>query len=184
MDNGASSYRRFLNGDDNGLAEIIRQYNTGLTLYINSFVGNISVADELSEEVFVKIGVKRPRFSEKSTFKTWLYAIGRNVASDHLRKASKTESVPLDACFSLAGEQFPETDVLKNEENTQLYQAMQKLKSDYRQVLWLSYFEDFSNKEIASVMKKSAHSIETLTYRARNALREELRKEGFVYENI
>lgn len=57
MDNGASSYRRFLDGDDNGLVEIIRSYNDGLTLYLNSFVHNLSVADELSEDVFVKIGV-------------------------------------------------------------------------------------------------------------------------------
>ena len=82
MDNGASSYRRFLDGDDTGLAEIIRSYNDGLTLYLNSLVNNLSVADELSEDTFVKIGVKRPHFSGKSSFKTWLYAIGRNIAID------------------------------------------------------------------------------------------------------
>lgn len=58
MDHGASSYRRYLDGDDNGLAEIIRLYNSGLTLFINSFVNNLSVADELSEDTFVKIGLK------------------------------------------------------------------------------------------------------------------------------
>ncbi len=58
MDNGASSYRRFIDGDDNGLAEIIRSYNAGLTLFINSFVNNLSIADELSEETFVKIGLQ------------------------------------------------------------------------------------------------------------------------------
>lgn len=86
MEDGASSYRRFLDGDDSGFVEIVRVYNDGLILYLNSFVGNISVADELSEDVFVKLGVKRPRYTGKSSFKTWLYAIGRNAAIDYIRK--------------------------------------------------------------------------------------------------
>jgi DNA-directed RNA polymerase specialized sigma24 family protein len=93
MDNGASSYRRFLDGDDEGLAEIIKIYNAGLTLYLNSFVNNLSVADELSEDTFVKIGVKKPHFSGKSSFKTWLFAIGRNIAVDYIRKTSNTTTI-------------------------------------------------------------------------------------------
>ena len=61
---------------------------------------------------------------------------------------------------------------------------MEKLKPDYQQVLWLTYFEELSNKETADVMKKSVHGIETLVYRARNALKKQLEKEGFTYENI
>ena len=44
MDNGASSYRRFLDGDNKGLSEIVRDYKDGLMLYLNGFVNNISVA--------------------------------------------------------------------------------------------------------------------------------------------
>lgn len=56
MDRGAASYRRFLDGDDEGFVEIVRVYNDGLILYLNSFVNNISVADELAEDAFVKLG--------------------------------------------------------------------------------------------------------------------------------
>ena len=59
-----------------------------------------------------------------------------------------------------------------------------KLKPEYHQVLWLTYFEGFSNKEVALIMKKSVHNIETLVYRARRAIKEELEKEGFVYEGL
>ena len=55
MDNGASSYRRFLDGDDKGLAEIVRDYRDGLILYLHGIVDNISVAEELMEETFFKI---------------------------------------------------------------------------------------------------------------------------------
>ena len=69
-DNGASSYRRFLNGDDEGLTEIVRDYKDGLMLYLNGFVNNISTAEELMEETFFKIITKKPRFREKNPFKT------------------------------------------------------------------------------------------------------------------
>ena len=52
MDNGASSYRRFLDGDENGIVEIIRDYKDGLIFYLNGFTQNIYVAEELAEETF------------------------------------------------------------------------------------------------------------------------------------
>ena len=61
---------------------------------------------------------------------------------------------------------------------------MAGLKPEYRQVLWLVYFEGFSSREASSVMKKSVHGIETLLYRARRSLKSELEKEGFVYEGL
>ena len=75
MDNGASSYRRFLGGDENGIVEIIRDYKDGLILYLNGFTQNICIAEELMEETFVKIVVKKPKFSARYSFKTWLYNI-------------------------------------------------------------------------------------------------------------
>ena len=62
MDNGASSYRRFRDdGDESGLVEIIRDYKDGLILYLNSFVGNIHTAEELAEDTFVLLGIKKRR---------------------------------------------------------------------------------------------------------------------------
>ena len=86
MDNDASSYRRFLDGEDDGFVEIVRDYKDGLILFLDSFVRNLSIAEDLAEDAFVKLGIKKPHFSIKSSFKTWLYAIGRNVAVDYNRK--------------------------------------------------------------------------------------------------
>ena len=65
-----------------------------------------------------------------------------------------------------------------------IHQSLSKLKLEYRQVLWLTYFEGLSNKEAAIVMKKSVHNIETLVYRARNALKSQLEMEGFIDEKL
>ena len=184
MDNGASSYRRFLDGDDNGFVEIVRDYKDGLILYLESFVRNIPVAEELAEDTFVRLGVKKPHFSGKSSFRTWVYAIGRNVAIDYLRKQSKQAAVSVDDCTELADMELLETAYLREERKIVIHKAMAKLKSEYRQVLWLRYFEGFSGKEAAQIMKKSTHNIETLTYRARQSLKSELIKEGFNYEDL
>ena len=74
MDIGKQYYRRFLDGDDEGLTLIIKDYKDGLILYINSFVDNIYIAEELMQEVFFRIAVKKPKFNGKSSFKTWLSA--------------------------------------------------------------------------------------------------------------
>ena len=61
---------------------------------------------------------------------------------------------------------------------------MSRLKPEYKQVIWLVYFEDFSNKEVAKVMDKKVHNIEMLVSRARKALKEELEREDFIYEEL
>ena len=185
MDNGASSYRRFLGGDDQGIVEIIKDYKDGLMLYLNGFVQNIHVAEELTEDTFVKLVVKRPRFSGKSTFKTWLYTIGRNVAMDSLRKAAKLPTVSMDALSLYASEEENvERNYIRTEQKIQLHRALKKLKTEYRSVLYLVHFEDFQHAQIAAVMKKSKKQVENLVYRAKLQLRSELEKEGFVCEEL
>lgn len=185
MDNGASSYRRFLDGDDSGFVEIVRDYKDGLILYLNSFVNNIFVAEELAEDSFVKLGIKKPKYTQKASFRTWLYTIGRNVAIDYIRKNSKYSEISIDGCAEIASDEVNlEKSYLREEQKILLHQAIHKLKPEYRQVLWLTYFEGFTNKEVAKIMKKSVHCVETLTYRARLSLKSKLDKEGFIYENL
>ena len=96
MDNGASSYRRFLDGDDKGIAEIVGDYKDGLILYLNGYVNNIFIAEELTEDTFFRLITRKPKYSCKSTFKSWLYAIGRNVAVDFIRHNSKLLNTPIE----------------------------------------------------------------------------------------
>ncbi len=184
MDNGAGSYRRYLDGDETGFIEIVRDYKDGLIFYLDSFVRDLSIAEELAEDTFVRLGIRKPHFSERSSFRTWLYAIGRNIALDYLRKRAKDAAVPLDDVGELADPALPESAYIREERKLRIHRAMQTLKSEYRQVLWLRYFEGFSAKETGRIMRKSPHNIETLTYRARQALKAELLREGFHDEDL
>lgn len=183
MANGAECYRKFLDGDDNGIVEIIRDYKDGLILYLNGFVGNIHIAEELMEDTFVKLVVKKPRFSEKFSFKTWLYTIGRNAALDYLRRNAKKSDTPVDE-LEIADKENLELSYIREEQKIMVHRALANLKADYRQVLYLSFFEELSNEETAAVMRRTKRQVENLIYRAKQALKIELEKEGFTYEGL
>ena len=185
MDNGASSYRRFLDGDDEGIEDIVRDFKDGLILYLNGIVKNIYTAEELAEDTFFRLMIKRPRFSGRSSFKSWLYAIGRNIALDRIRRDVKTSSIPIEDMESYLSDEYDlERSYIKEERKIRVHRAMGKLPDDYRQVLWLTYFEDFSNKETSVIMKKNDRQIRNLLYRAKQSLKCELEKEGFTYEEF
>ena len=93
-------------------------------------------------------------------------------------------SVSIDECAEQSDEDTIEKEYLKEEEKIILHKAMHSLKSEYRQVLWLIYFEELSTKETAKIMKKSVHSIENLVSRARRAIDSELKRRGYFYENL
>jgi RNA polymerase sigma-70 factor (ECF subfamily) len=184
MDHGARNYGRFLAGDDGGLADIIRAYRDGLIFYLNGFVNDLHTAEDLAEDVFVKLAVKKPRFKAQSSFKTWLYAIGRNEALSARRRKTLTY-VPLeDAPAQPSADEAPEALFFRDEKSRAVHRCLRRLKSEYHQVLWLYYFEALSAKEIARIMKKTDNGIDTLLYRARLALKRELEKEGFDSENL
>lgn len=185
MDKGTEWYAQYLEGDEQGFVEIVRAYRDGLMLYINGFVHNLSLAEELTEEVFVKLGVRKPKNKGGSHFKTWLYTIARHTAIDYLRKAARARTVPLDVCADMADDQEDiERVYFCRERDVTVHRAMDRIKAEYRQALWLVYFEGFSYQQVAKVLGKSVHSVETLVYRARRSLKAELEKEGFVYENL
>ncbi|MDO4863271.1 MAG: RNA polymerase sigma factor [Ruminococcus sp.] len=184
MDNGASSYRRFLDGDKEAIVKIVSEYNNGLVLFLNSITGNICLAEELAEDVFCELLLEKPRYNGRSSFKTWLYAIARYKAVHMLRRYRRTADVPIDELYALSDEEDIERDYLKSVQRIAVHKALGRISRDYSQALYLTYFEGFSNTETAKIMRKSNRQIENLLYRAKIALRAELEKEGFVYEEL
>ena len=164
MDIGEVNWRLFLDGDESGLVELIRIYKDGLILYLNTYVANLTVAEELCEDTFVRLGVNRPRYSGKASFKTWLYTIARNIAVDHLRASARKNTVPLDECLELCddGPSLAES-YIKQEDKLTVHRTMARLKPEHRQVLWLVYFEDLSPPMTTSATKTLTSSPETTT---------------------
>ena len=185
MENGSENYRRYREaGDMQAFAALITEYRDGLIGYLGSITGDLSLAEELAEDTFVRLGVKRPRDKGTGSFKTWLYTIGRNVTIDALRRRARHPELPLSEEESAAATETIEEIFCRDERKRQLHRAMQKLKTGDRQLLWLYYFEGFSLREAADVLHKSTHAAETQMVRARAALKAQLLKEGFVNEEL
>ncbi len=183
MDKGAQHYERFLHGDKNAIGDIIEEYRAGLELYIYSVVGDICLAEEITQETFVKLFTKKPRFRASASFKTWLYTIGKNSALNYIKKHSRNVSLDCENGASVHEDvETLEEIYIADERKKAVHKALGKLKKEYREVLWLTYFEGMSNKESADVMNKKVHNIHTLLTRARQALKKQLEEDGFDYE--
>lgn len=185
MDKGHEIYRRFIEGDNNALGELIEEYRDGLILFLLSYASDASTAESLAEDTFVKLAVKRPRNSGKGSFKTWLYTIGRNTAIDCLRKRKREKLVSLENAAEIEAElDSLENAYIRSERKRIVHRSMEKLEPRHHRVLWLRYFEDMTSREAAKVMGISTHAAEALASRARSALKTLLEKEGYTDENL
>lgn len=174
-------YQRYADGDNDAFAMLLDAHYDALVLYLRTIVRSLSDAEELAEETFVRVAVGKPRFKGKSSFRTWLFSIGRHVALDYLRREKRKESLE-DHAEQTADDAEIERDYILEEQKKQLHRAMRKLKPDYRQALWLVYFEELPVSEAAAAMRKTVGSTEHLIRRAKQALKEILLEEGFDYE--
>ena len=185
MDHGASSYQRFLEGDDGGIVEIIRDYKDGLILFLNRYVGNIHVAEELAEDTFFRLVTKKPRFTARYSFKTWLYTIGRNTAVNHLKRAGRLRDLSAEHPEDLRDEENAlERAYIREEEKIRIHRALSKINPNYSRVLYLKFFEELANEQIAVSMGRSRRQVENLLYQAKRSLKAELDKEGYCDEGL
>ncbi len=180
MDDMTECYNRFLQGDERAFEKIVVENRLGLSYYIFSFVHDFDTAEELTEDVFVRLYIKRPSNKKKCSFKTWLYTIGRNLAIDFYRKQKRQHQLSLEEIAELSSGQNPtEERYLAEETKRALHDALKIIPSAYAESLRLMYFGGFSEKEIAHITKRSVRSTYDLIYRAKKALKEHLMKEGF-----
>lgn len=178
MENGASSYHRLKVENKEEITEIVEQYGNHLVLFINGYVKNITVSEDLMEDTFMQLIIHKHYFRGESSLKTYLFKIARNKALNYLKKNKNVFEIPED----YEDNKQLEEQILKNETNKTIHYALKQLTEDYSMVLYLLYFENLSYNEIGKVMKKSEKQIKNLAYRARNSLKEVLKEEGFNYE--
>ncbi len=171
-------FRRYLDGDESMLDEILRIYHDALMLFINRYVQDINTAEELAADSFAQLFLSPKKYNFSVSLKTYLFMIGKSRALDWLRAnhRRKTEELPA----KLTGGEDPADILIHDEEKRQLYAAINRLRGDYKTAIHLIYFEELSYREAAFVMKKSEKQVQNLVYRAKQALKEDYRKEGLL----
>ena len=179
MNNGESSYRRFLDGDESAFDEILKEYRNSLTFFIDRYVHDIDAAEDIAIDVFTEVIVHPHRYNFKTTLKTYLFMIGRSRALDYIKHKKKIIFSELEEADKLVDEHSSlEEIVLADERKHILNMAIAKLPENMELVVHLVYFENLSYEETAKVMKKNVKQIDNLLYRAKKELRSILGKEG------
>ncbi len=170
-------YNSFLQGDNSAFETLVQSYRYSLMLFINRYVQDLHTAEDLAEDVFVRLLVKRPRYKgSEASFKTWLYTAGRNLAVDHLRKHSRVvvvEELPDEQLCSL------EEQVLKTERERALYRAIAVLPEEQQRLIYLLYIEGLGYDHAAKVLGKSKSRLYGLARQAKEQIKAVLEKEGF-----
>lgn len=184
MDGGAEAYKRFIMGDDYGLEQVIEMYKDSLIFFLMQYVKNINIAEELTEDTFVAIAVKRPKFRDNARFKTWLFTIARNKALNYLKSPWHKKRITIEEAPLPSEMDCPEKRLLQEERYRELYSAIQKLPKNQREMILLVYFEEMAVSEASAVIHKTRGQGSSILARARRSLRTILTKEGFEYENV
>ncbi|MBR4201297.1 MAG: sigma-70 family RNA polymerase sigma factor [Oscillospiraceae bacterium] len=179
MDNGASYYRRWLDGDESAFAGIIEEYRDPVTFFIQRYVHDICAAEDIAADVFMYLVVHPRKYNFKDSFKTFLFVIARSRALDYLRKRKRAAQVPLDEAEPfLSDETNLEEQAIRSEEKRKVNEALRRLPEDQQLAVHLVYFEEYSYADAARIMKKTRKQVDNLLYRAKNTLRDLIGKDG------
>ncbi len=178
MDNGASSYRRFLDGDEAAFDDIMNELFYGLVFFVNRYVQDIHTAEDIAVDTFAELIVNKHRYNFKVTLKTYLFMIGRSRALDYIRHRKVIDFTELSDANAITESVSLEELVLKEESKRRVHKAISALQNDMAIAVHLVYFEDMTYAEAAKVMKKTAKQVDNLLYRAKKELRAILGEDG------
>lgn len=176
-----AAYRQYLMGDASGIEMLVEKYGDALILYLCRYIGDRHEAEDLMIETFARLLARERDITGEGGFKAYLFRIARNLALRH-RTRCRIATVPFDELpVEICGEPNAEGGVLQTERERQLHDAMAKLKPEYREALYLVYFENMRYREAGQVLHKTEAQMTNLVHRAKNRLREILEREGFTY---
>lgn len=180
-DYGESSYRLDLN-DRAVMEKLLREYAPSLIRYAYTFVGTYAAAEDAMEDAFAALLVRGGHFRSPQHLQSWLYKTTRNKAVDYLRHHSR-ETALEDAQY-LLGTDDAEQSALIAQRDRQLFACIQRLPQQYREILLLTYYEDFSVEQICALRRKTKKQVYNLLARAKASLKEQLSEEGITYEDL
>jgi len=178
-----------LNKKELDFQAIYAEFQPRILRYVTNMVGDTD-AEDLTQEIFIKVNKALPTFHGDSSLSTWLYRIATNAAVDRLRspayrlstqrieQANPTDNLEpeVDDRNIWTGEKVPvlEWQVVRKEMSDCLHEYIQRLPESYRTVLALSEFEGLSNHEMAEILQVTTGAVKIRLHRARERLKADL----------
>lgn len=169
---------------DNEFERLYETYHHSLFQFLFYMVRNRQIAEELVQEVYIKVLNSYSSFKGDSSEKTWLYSIARHVGVDWIRGQNRKKRKFL-GLFELSEKEYqfrdenplPDEIVMEKEEMKEVYQMLGKCSLDQQQVIILRYIESLSISETATILGWTESKVKTTQHRAIKSLKELLSTE-------
>lgn len=169
-------------GDLVAFEALIAKYEKKVYTIAFRFMGNHADASDLAQEAFIRVYKSLNSFRAEASFLTWLNHIVANVCRDDLRKRKKQNTVSLEEVKELkktnlaASQNIPEETIMLKERQEALQDVINSLPVDFKWIIIMREFQDFSYEEIASQIGCSIGTVKSRLSRARQLLREKVLK--------
>ncbi len=174
-------YRQFISGDESAFGALMEAFGDPLTVYIYGYTRNFDDAEDLMIEVFSYLIVKKPKL-QPGGLKPYLYKSARHMALRSLERKRRIFHIDLAQIQELSDERaMVDALVDTGEKHEILHLCMDELSPDYREAIYLVYFEDMSHREAAAVMGKREKQVSDLVYRGKKSLKIKLEQEGVTH---
>lgn len=165
--------------DDSVFDRLYNQYHNDVFRFLIYLIRDRSQAEDLMHEVYVRVLRAYAGFEGKSTEKTWLFSIAKNVAIDHFRKNSVRNKHAFDKfdwekSELVATDSLPDELVVLNEEMKELLTALDTCTGDQKMVIHMRFIHDLSIAESADILGWTEGKVKTTQHRAIAALRNKL----------
>jgi RNA polymerase sigma-70 factor (ECF subfamily) len=157
--------RKAQRGDPHAFAVIVRTYQVPVFNYVLRTVGDRGLAEDLTQEVFLRVFQSLPKFSFRSKFTTWLFQVTRNRMLDELRaRERRPRCIELDAVHTLSVVDAPAEQA---ETIEALWRAVDRLSLDLKMALLLRDIAGFSYNEIAEILEITLATVKWRIHKAR-----------------
>lgn len=170
-----------LQGNQSAFRTLVERYQSYVFTIAFKVLKNREQAQEVAQDVFIKVYRMLGSFQQKSKFSTWLYTIAYRAALDEVRKKKQyTESIEADDQYLQIGDnasRSPSFNTIQEDLNKQLEQAIQQLKPIDATVITLYYLNEKNVQEISAITGLSRTNIKTKLHRLREQLREQLQEQ-------
>lgn len=175
--------RRAQRGDERAFTTIVRAYERPVYNYVLRLVGDRSLAEDLTQEVFIRVHQGLPRFSARSLFTTWLFQVTKNRVLDELRAIERRPRavVCLDDIAPLEAVDPP---VERTETIDAVWRAVEGLNVDLKMALLLRDVVGLSYTEIADSLEITLATVKWRIYKAREEVAASLQREGVAIPTV
>ena len=174
-------------GDKESFNRLVDKYSFAMVNYIYRFTGSREDAQDLAQEVFIRVYNGAKNYVPSAKFTTWIYRMANNISIDYIRKKKSRgshssldehiEEGAVEGHGAVADEKIKPADeaMERDEAGENVRQALLTLPDNQRSAIIMKIYEDRPYAEIARVLGVSTASVESLLFRARQALKKKLR---------